>query len=199
MKESRPGASSPASETTEGKPGFLVRSGLALADWSERWFPDPLVFAFLGVVCVFGLGVLAGERPGNLAIAGGQGFLVARPLHDADGDDHHRRLRRGVRAASCGGRSRPWPAFRNRRAARWRGSPSSPCLPRSSRGGSASSSPASTSGRSRDGEGARLPGSGRGGVPRRRRRLGDGALLLGGDDDGDEERASRRRSTGSAA
>lgn len=29
----------------EEKPGFLVRSGLALAASSERWFPDPLASA----------------------------------------------------------------------------------------------------------------------------------------------------------
>ena len=28
----------------------LVRFGLGLANWSERWFPDPLVFALLGIV-----------------------------------------------------------------------------------------------------------------------------------------------------
>jgi len=27
--------------------GGLARFGLALAQWSERWFPDPLVFALL--------------------------------------------------------------------------------------------------------------------------------------------------------
>jgi short-chain fatty acids transporter len=45
-----------------------------LARWSERWFPDPLVFALLGVVCVFGGGVLTGERPYVLAIQAGKGF-----------------------------------------------------------------------------------------------------------------------------
>src|SRR5258708_18934651 len=28
----------------------LVRVGLGLARWSERWFPDPLIFALLGIV-----------------------------------------------------------------------------------------------------------------------------------------------------
>ena len=55
------------------EPG-LVAVGLALARWSERWFPDPLVFALLGVVCVFGGGVLSGERPYVLAIQAGKGF-----------------------------------------------------------------------------------------------------------------------------
>ena len=32
----------------------LVRFGLGLANWSERWFPDPLIFALIGIVVVFG-------------------------------------------------------------------------------------------------------------------------------------------------
>jgi len=28
--------------------GGLVRLGLALSNWSEKWFPDPLIFAFMG-------------------------------------------------------------------------------------------------------------------------------------------------------
>jgi len=51
-----------------------VRLGLALANWSERWFPDPLVFAFLGIVFVFVTGLALGESPAKLAIAGGKGF-----------------------------------------------------------------------------------------------------------------------------
>ncbi len=46
--------------------GRVARMGLALANWSERWFPDPLVFAFLGVLVVYALGVLAGESPTRL-------------------------------------------------------------------------------------------------------------------------------------
>jgi short subunit fatty acids transporter len=36
----------------------LVRFGLGLANWSERWFPDPLIFALLGIVVVFVVGLL---------------------------------------------------------------------------------------------------------------------------------------------
>jgi len=57
----------------------LMRVGLGLARWSERWFPDPLVFALLGIVVVFAAGLLpptlfsisgssrlyAGQRPYN--------------------------------------------------------------------------------------------------------------------------------------
>ncbi|HLK51417.1 MAG TPA: TIGR00366 family protein [Bryobacteraceae bacterium] len=54
--------------------GRLVRWGLALANWSEQWFPDPFVFALLGVAVVFAIGVLAGESPSNLAIQAGKSF-----------------------------------------------------------------------------------------------------------------------------
>src|SRR5712691_5778035 len=54
--------------------GRLVRFGLALANWSEQWFPDPLVFALTGVVVVYLIGIAARESPVNLAIQAGKGF-----------------------------------------------------------------------------------------------------------------------------
>ncbi len=54
--------------------GPLVRFGLALANWSERWFPDPLVFALAGVVVVYLIGIAARESPVDLAIQAGKGF-----------------------------------------------------------------------------------------------------------------------------
>jgi short-chain fatty acids transporter len=60
--------------------GRFVRAGLALADWSERWFPDPLVFAFAGVVAVFAVGVATGESPGNMAIQAGKSFWSLIPF-----------------------------------------------------------------------------------------------------------------------
>src|SRR5215471_7031593 len=60
--------------------GALVRTGLALANWSERWFPDPLVFAFLGIVVVFVAGLLLHESPSKLAIAGGKSFWSLVPF-----------------------------------------------------------------------------------------------------------------------
>src|SRR5579862_9676054 len=72
---------SPSDKTTAAvSEGGLVRFGLALANWSERWFPDPLVFALLGVVVVFGVGVLAGESPSNLAIQAGKSFWSLVPF-----------------------------------------------------------------------------------------------------------------------
>src|SRR3954470_2952860 len=57
----------------------FARLGLAMARFSERWFPDPLVFALLAVIVVFIFGVMLGESPAKLAIAGGKSFwsLVA--------------------------------------------------------------------------------------------------------------------------
>lgn len=54
--------------------GRFARTGVALSNWSERWFPDPLVFALVGIVAVFFIGLAAGENPVNLAIQGGRGF-----------------------------------------------------------------------------------------------------------------------------
>lgn len=62
------------------KEGGLARFGLALAEWTERWFPDALIFALLGIVIVFGVGLLLGERPTKLAIEGGRAFWVLIPF-----------------------------------------------------------------------------------------------------------------------
>jgi len=60
--------------------GRLARFGLALAQWSERWFPDPLVFAFMGIVFVFLTGVALGEGATKLAIQGGRSFWALIPF-----------------------------------------------------------------------------------------------------------------------
>ena len=57
-----------------------VRFGLALANWSERWFPDALVFALMGIVVVFAGGVALGESPARLAIQGGKSFWSLVPF-----------------------------------------------------------------------------------------------------------------------
>jgi short-chain fatty acids transporter len=58
----------------------LVRVGLGLANWSERWFPDPLVFALLGVVVVFVVGLVLRQSPAKLAIQGGKNFWSLVPF-----------------------------------------------------------------------------------------------------------------------
>jgi short-chain fatty acids transporter len=60
--------------------GALVRCGLALAGWSERWFPDPLVFALLGITIVFVFGISLKESPAKLAIQGVKSFWSLVPF-----------------------------------------------------------------------------------------------------------------------
>ena len=58
----------------------LARVGLALADWSERWFPDALVFAMLAVVVV-AIGSLAiGAPPRAVMLQFGKGFWDLIPF-----------------------------------------------------------------------------------------------------------------------
>src|ERR1700686_4611369 len=57
----------------------LVRFGLSLANWSERWFPDPLIFALLGIIVVFVAGLLLHQSPAKLAIQGGKNFWTLVP------------------------------------------------------------------------------------------------------------------------
>jgi short-chain fatty acids transporter len=70
----------PAQATTQLADGRVARLGLALAQWSEKWFPDPLVFAFLGVVVVYLLGIAAGESPAKLGIEAGKNFWTLVPF-----------------------------------------------------------------------------------------------------------------------
>jgi short-chain fatty acids transporter len=58
----------------------LVRVGLALATWSERWFPDPLVFALLGILFVFLTGLCLHESASNLAVQGVKNFWTLVPF-----------------------------------------------------------------------------------------------------------------------
>jgi len=46
----------------EERSGRLESLGLALADWSQRWFPDAFVFALLALIFIFIAGILAGSR-----------------------------------------------------------------------------------------------------------------------------------------
>jgi short-chain fatty acids transporter len=65
---------------SQGKESWLEKAGLWLAEWSEKWFPDALVFALLGIVIVFCFGLLIGESPAKLAIEGGKSFWVLIPF-----------------------------------------------------------------------------------------------------------------------
>ncbi len=85
--------------------GGLARVGLGLANWSERWFPDALVFALLGIVIVFIIGLLIGEKPYKLALEGGKQFWVSHSIHHADGHDHYRRICAGLHPCGLLGNS----------------------------------------------------------------------------------------------
>jgi len=64
----------------QAQPRGLVRFGLSLANWSERWFPDPLVFALVGIVVVFVVGLSLHQSAAKLTIQGGKSFWALVPF-----------------------------------------------------------------------------------------------------------------------
>src|SRR5579864_3790890 len=70
----------PPEKTAATQEQHLVRFGLGLANWSERWFPDPLIFALLGIVVVFVVGLLLHQPASKLAIQGGKNFWALVPF-----------------------------------------------------------------------------------------------------------------------
>src|SRR2546428_16039 len=58
----------------------LARMGLALADWSERWFPDAFVFAMLAVVVVATGSLAIGAPPRAVMLQFGKGFWDLIPF-----------------------------------------------------------------------------------------------------------------------
>ena len=70
----------PQENRTAARERPLVRFGLGLANWTERWFPDPLIFALLGIVVVFVVGLLLHQSPAKLAIQGGKSFWALVPF-----------------------------------------------------------------------------------------------------------------------
>jgi short-chain fatty acids transporter len=59
---------------------IMEKYGLGLAALAEKWFPDALVFAFLGVLATFLLGICVGETPAKLAFEGGKSFWSLIPF-----------------------------------------------------------------------------------------------------------------------
>jgi len=57
-----------------------VRLGLAISDWTERWFPDAFIFALVGIVVVFALGLGLGRSPGQMTMYFGSGFWALIPF-----------------------------------------------------------------------------------------------------------------------
>src|SRR5436309_3059083 len=64
----------------EKRSGKLESLGVALADWSQRWFPDAFVFALLALIIIFIGGILAGSRFLDLVDYFGQGFWSLIPF-----------------------------------------------------------------------------------------------------------------------
>lgn len=58
----------------------LARVGIALADWSERWFPDAFVFALIALVIVFLAGLALGTPLRDLLQFFGNGFWSLIPF-----------------------------------------------------------------------------------------------------------------------
>ncbi|MCU1343622.1 MAG: short chain fatty acid transporter [Candidatus Acidoferrum typicum] len=63
----------------ESAVGF-ARLGMALADWSQRWFPDAFVFALAGLIVVFVTGALLGIAMRDLVKYFGEGFWSLIPF-----------------------------------------------------------------------------------------------------------------------
>ena len=53
---------------------LLARSGMRIADFCERWFPDAFVFALASIVIVFAGGLSIGVSPKTLVVEFGGGF-----------------------------------------------------------------------------------------------------------------------------
>ncbi|MGA3294231.1 MAG: TIGR00366 family protein [Candidatus Acidiferrales bacterium] len=60
--------------------GGLARLGVALADWSERWFPDAFVFALVALIIVFAAGMAVGTATRDLVRYFGEGFWSLIPF-----------------------------------------------------------------------------------------------------------------------
>lgn len=52
----------------------LVRLGLTVSNWTERWFPDAFIFALVAIVIVFVAGLLLGKSPQKMTEYFGGGF-----------------------------------------------------------------------------------------------------------------------------
>jgi short-chain fatty acids transporter len=59
--------------------GF-ARTGMALADWCQRWFPDAFIFALAAIVVVFAGGMLLGTPAAELVRDFGEGFWGLIPF-----------------------------------------------------------------------------------------------------------------------
>src|SRR5256884_1130919 len=68
------------SDVTRSREPAAIRLGLAISDWTERWFPDAFIFALVGIVVVFVAGLLLGRGPAQLTHDFGGGFWSLIPF-----------------------------------------------------------------------------------------------------------------------
>jgi len=66
--------------TGDDSSGLFARLGMALADWSQKWFPDAFVFALVGLIIVFAAGLFAGVGVRSLIKYFGDGFWGLIPF-----------------------------------------------------------------------------------------------------------------------
>ena len=77
--EVMPDRKSPPETGPDSVAGF-ARLGMALADWSQRWFPDAFIFALTGIVVVFVAGLFLGVAMRDLVKYFGDGFWSLIPF-----------------------------------------------------------------------------------------------------------------------
>lgn len=74
------GRNTGTSETAAIERNPLIRTGLALADFSERWFPDAFVFALVALLLSCAGAWALGERPARLLSIAGSSFWGLVPF-----------------------------------------------------------------------------------------------------------------------
>jgi short-chain fatty acids transporter len=79
MSHINPSLKSTVSDTAGVSTPF-ARLGSAMADWSERWFPDAFIFALLATIIVFLGGLAAGSPVVDLVKYFGEGFWSLIPF-----------------------------------------------------------------------------------------------------------------------
>src|SRR5207302_3458086 len=70
-----------ADTAAEERLGRLESLGVALADWSQRWFPDAFVFALLALIIIFAEAMLLGYRFQDIIDYFGQGLWSLIPFN----------------------------------------------------------------------------------------------------------------------
>ncbi len=72
---------SPAKQSSQSRDeGAIARLGSALADWSEKWFPDAYVFAVMAVLIVCAAALALGRTPTEISVDFGRSFWNLIPF-----------------------------------------------------------------------------------------------------------------------